>query len=105
MDKIMHFNNIPKVLVFSIQNPSIKASRKICFRDNEATVVFGLGGIVYFGDFHYTARIFVRGSVWFHDGMSTGKNCMYEKELSDFTDVELSECRGKTLSLVMYFQK
>ena len=105
VDKIMHFNNIPKVLVFSIQNPSIKASRKICFRDNEATVVFGLGGIVYFGDFHYTARIFARGSVWFHDGMSTGKNCTYEKELSDFIDVELSECRGKTLSLVMYSQK
>jgi hypothetical protein len=104
VNKIMRFNVVPKVLVFDLQSASVVVSRKICFCDGDTRVVFGLMGVVYFGDFHYTARVCIRNSVWFHDGIGTGKNCVYEKELSEFTDSELSTCRDKILSLAIYAQ-
>lgn len=105
MDKIMRFNVIPQLLVFSVSNATIGVNKKISFRDGESMAIFTLQGIVYFGDFHYTARICTDGSVWFHDGMVTGRECAYEKRLNEFTDTELSTHNGKTMSLVFYAQK
>jgi hypothetical protein len=64
--------------------------------DDGSLVVFGLKGVVYYGDFHYTAQIFTGGSVWFHDGMVSGKKCTYEKRLTEFTGSELSTCTQYT---------
>jgi hypothetical protein len=100
----MCFDVIPKVLAFSVLDESIRVSKKISFRDGDSMVVFTLKGIVYFGDFHYTSRICTGGSVWFHDGMLSGRQCIYEKRLSEFTDSELSTCHGKTMSFVFYAQ-
>ena len=55
LNKVMHFDVIPKVLVFSVSEPSIQVSKKISFHDGGSLVVFGLKGVVYYGDFHYTA--------------------------------------------------
>ena len=38
-------------------------------------------------------------------GMTAGKQCTYEKKLSDFTDFELTTCQDKTVSQVIYTQK
>jgi hypothetical protein len=104
LNKVMRFDVIPKVLVFSISEPSIQVSKKISFRDDGSLVVFGLKGVVYYGDFHYTARICTGGSVWFHDGMVSGRKCTYEKRLTEFTGSELSTCNGKSATLVFYAQ-
>jgi len=101
----MRFDAIPKVLVLAVSDASVKVSKKISFHDGESLVVFGLKGIVYFGDFHYTARVCTEGSVWFHDGMVTGRRSTYEKKLSEFNDADLSTCNDKTVSLVIYAQK
>ena len=105
IDNIMRFDVLPKILVLAVSDASVRVSKKISFHDDGSVVVFGLKGIVYFGDFHYTARVCTGGSVWFHDGMVTGRGCTYEKKLSEFTDAELSTCNGKTTSLVIYAQK
>ncbi|KIM79453.1 hypothetical protein PILCRDRAFT_35638, partial [Piloderma croceum F 1598] len=104
IDNIMRFDVLPKILVLAMSDASVRVSKKISFHDDGSVVVFGLKGIVYFGDFHYTARVCTGGSVWFHDGMVTGRGCTYEKKLSEFTDAELSTCNGKTTSLVIYAQ-
>jgi hypothetical protein len=79
-------------------------SKKISFCDGDSRVVFYLKGIIYFGVFHFTAHVCAGGSVWFHDGMTTGRGCTFEKNLSKFTDSELSVCNGKCLTLVVYAQ-
>jgi len=104
IDNIMCFDVIPKIIVFAVSDASIRVSKKISFHDDGSMVVFNLKGVVYFGDFHYTARVCTGGSVWFHDGMATGRGCTYEKKLSEFTDEDLSTCNGKTMSLVFYAQ-
>jgi hypothetical protein len=105
IDKITRFDVIPKILVFSVSDSSVRVSKKISFHDGDSIIVFGLKGVVYFGDFHYTARICTNKKVWFHDGMVTGGECTYEKMLTEFTDSELSTCNGKTSTLVIYAQK
>lgn len=105
MDQITQFEIVPKVIVFAVDNASVKVSKKICFLEDEKQVVFGLKGVIYTGDFHFTSRVFSNGVVWFHDGMTTGRHCKYEGKLADFSDSELSSCNGKTLSLVVYAQK
>jgi hypothetical protein len=100
----MRFDLIPKILVFSVSEQSIQVSKKISFRDGDSLVVFGLKGIVYYGDFHYTARVCTGGSVWFNDGMVSGRECTYEKRLTEFTGSDLSSCNGKSASLVLYAQ-
>ena len=102
LNKVMRFGVIPEVLVFSISEPSIQVSKKVSFHNNGSLVVFGLKGVVYHGDFHYTARIFTGGSVWFHDGMVSGRECIFEKRLTEFTGSELSICNGKSATLVLY---
>ena len=104
MNRIMRFDIIPKILVFSVADSSIRVSKKISMLEGDSMKIFNLKGIVYFGDFHYTARVFTKRDVWFHNGMVTGRRCKYEKKLSEFTDVELSTCEGKVLSLVFYAQ-
>jgi len=104
LNKIMRFDLIPKILVFSVSEQSIQVSKKISFCDGDSLVVFGLKGIVYYGDFHYTARVCTGGSVWFNDGMGSGRECTYERRLTEFTGSDLSSCNGKSASLVLYAQ-
>ena len=104
LNKIMRFDIIPKILVFSVSQHSIQVSKKISFRDGDSLVVFGLKGIVYYGDFHYTARVCTGGCVWFNDGMISGRKSTYEKGLTEFTGSDLSSCNGKSASLVFYAQ-
>lgn len=105
MDVITHFDSIPKILAFSIWDPSLRVSKTVSFGDGDSIVEFHLKGIIYFGNFHYTARVCKNEHVWFNDGMNTGRNSTYEDLLSKFTDVELSTCRNKTVSIVIYAQK
>src|ERR1700722_20117737 len=99
LDKAMCFDVIPKILVFSVSDRSIQVSKNISFHDGDSLVVFGLRGIVYYGDFHYTARVCTNGSVWFHNGMVSGRECIYDKRLTEFTGSELSTCNGKLASM------
>ena len=105
VDVIMSFDEVPKVLAFSSLDTSVQVSKKIHFHDGDSDVVFILKGIVYHGGFHYTSRVIADNSVWFHDGMVTGRGCEYEKPLNEYSDNELSTCRGKSMSMVFYAQE
>jgi hypothetical protein len=105
MENIARFKVIPKILAFSVSDSSIHVNKRISFSDGDSNVVFNLKGIIYFGDFHYTARVCKNEHIWFNDGMIDGRNSAYEKPLRDFTDVELSTCHDKSLSIVIYAQK
>jgi len=105
VDVIMSFNAVPQILAFSSLDTSVQVSKKIRFHDGDSDMVFVLKGIVYHGDFHYTSRVVANGSVWFHDGMVTGRGCDYEKQLDKYRDNELSTCHGKSMSMVFYAQE
>jgi hypothetical protein len=99
------FNEPPSILVFDTQSSTIKLNKKIKFIHNNQHTTLTLRGIVYYGNFHFTARIIsINNTVWYHDGMTTG--CMTEKEgnLNDMKYDTLLHCRGKKLTLAIYAQ-
>jgi len=63
IDQITQFEVVPKVVIFAVDNASVKVSKKIHFLEDEKHVVFGLKGVIYTGDFHFTSRVFSIGVV------------------------------------------
>ncbi|KAF9459969.1 hypothetical protein BDZ94DRAFT_1170650, partial [Collybia nuda] len=51
-------------------------------------------GIIYFSNEHFTCRIIqADGTIWFHDGITTGPLLIHYGCLTDTTN--LSSCRSK----------
>jgi hypothetical protein len=51
-----------------------------------------LGGIIYFGNSHFTARILdLNGGIYYNDGLQTGNQCIYEGKYHSFSPVALWE--------------
>ncbi|KIJ25523.1 hypothetical protein M422DRAFT_193391 [Sphaerobolus stellatus SS14] len=49
-----------------------------------------LGGIIYFGGSHFVSRIFSKeNGVSFNDGLSTGRQCIYEGSFMNFSPQDL----------------
>ncbi|KAJ7037050.1 hypothetical protein C8F04DRAFT_1180775 [Mycena alexandri] len=55
-----------------------------------------LRGIVYGGAGHFTVRYLTAdGTVWFHDGIATGRRCIQDGHLDTIDLASLSHARGK----------
>ncbi|PPQ97805.1 hypothetical protein CVT26_012849 [Gymnopilus dilepis] len=92
----------PPIRVIPLRVPGLKVDKKIELPTCEMDYV--LKGVVYFGDFHFTARFLDNdGVVWFHDGMK-GSNARHEgsqigkKELDPY-------CNGHVQSLAIYVRQ
>ena len=69
---------------------------------NNAETSYKLCGIIYFGDAHYTACVVTdNGMVWFHDGIATGQNLIYEGMLNNLS---LKDCKGKAALIAIYLR-
>jgi hypothetical protein len=100
--KNIYFNNMPYILFIHLPYTSVKISIK--FKLNN--VLFKLRGIVYHGDYHYTARLMSSdGSVWYHDGMNNGNLTSAEGNFqSGFKRSTLNTCKGKNVCILVYNQ-
>ncbi|KAJ7033812.1 hypothetical protein C8F04DRAFT_957155 [Mycena alexandri] len=62
-----------------------------------------LRGIVYGGAGHFTARYLTAdGTVWFHDGIATGRRCIQDGHLDTMDLASLSHARGKLALTLVY---
>ena len=63
--------------------------------------LYQLPGVIYFGGQHFVACLIEQDTtVWYHDGMVTGQNMIYEGQLES---VDLKHCRdGKKPSALFY---
>ena len=60
------------------------------------TVVLDVRGLIYHGDFHFTSCIVgTDGTVWYHDGMTTGSSCENEGDFDKFSSKKLLKCKRK----------
>ena len=79
---------LPLVNIFTISIENTETSYK-------------LRGIIYFGDSHFIARVISDNDmVWFHDGITTGHNLIYEGMLNN--DLLLNQCKGKNAIAAIY---
>jgi len=102
MHKKIDFNPIlPPVLAFSLTQGSVKVTPAIDVSKNGRKVRYHLKGIIYHGGYHFTARVVTsQGDVWYHDGMTTARECIYEGKLNELTDIRDAE--GRKISTVIY---
>jgi len=60
-------------------------------------------GMVYYGSEHFTARVINKaGNMWFHDGISTGPQCLPEGPFASSTYQNLWFNNGYEVSAVIY---
>ena len=98
LQRTYSFSRIPDLIVFEFEG------RDICI-DPEVTITCGdnqshtmkLQGV---GELHYTCRVIIDEQIWFHDGISTGANMLYDGQLLPTTD--LQHCKGKQANIAIY---
>jgi len=93
-------NDSPPVVILSLLNAKLKITQKIVVQSSTEDVKssYRLRGVVYHGSYHFTARIIDSNNcVWYHDGMTTGKDCVYEGKWKDIGDIGSVNDRRATL--------
>lgn len=63
---------------------------------------YTLAGIIYYGEFHFTSRIFSGGGIWYHDGRETGSTTLRETESSISSYLV---CRGRVAVCAVYVRR
>lgn len=77
--------DVPTILCLRIHDSRLTFDRFLTFETCERMrKTLRLTGIVYAGGNHFTSRfIDEAGAIWYHDGMSTGKQTLFESSVSD----------------------
>ncbi|KAJ7681428.1 hypothetical protein B0H17DRAFT_908206, partial [Mycena rosella] len=74
--------DVPPIMLIDINHDRLRFDEELAFDCNGSLVRMKLGGIVYGGQVHFTSRfIDINGTIRFHDGISTGRNCIPETNL------------------------
>jgi hypothetical protein len=101
--KIAHRFLLPlPLIVLDVSSNQLQIDATFSLLVNNEECTYGLQGIVYYGDSHFTARVVSKsGMVWFHDGIATGQSLLYEGTILTFTG-SFNLCRGKEAAVVVY---
>ena len=94
---VRNMSSCHNFVAFAISVSNIKVSKNVHIQKPDGkTLLLPLKGVVYAGEFHFTARVIdCNKHIWFHDGMITGSKCEKETRLRDLTEKDLSICTGK----------
>ncbi|KAJ7025280.1 hypothetical protein C8F04DRAFT_968042 [Mycena alexandri] len=89
--------SVPCLLVLALDRPGLEYSQTLTFDVDGSLSILKLRGVIYGGDHHFTSRyITPTGDVWFHDGISTGRSCVFEGDLNNLPNGHLTSARGKS---------
>ncbi|KAJ7662405.1 hypothetical protein B0H17DRAFT_953120, partial [Mycena rosella] len=96
--------DVPPVFVLGITDNRIGFDSEIGFDCSGTLIKMRLRGVIYGGQGHFTCRFFDRtGCMWFHDGITTGRQCIQEDDLIHVPDLfSLHTCKGKNAVAVVY---
>ena len=104
------FPQNPEVIVLSVSSayeikisPTLTSCNSIGVESS-----LKLTGIVYFNLplAHYVARIIDKdGRVWYHDGMNTGTQCIYEGSISEFDSARLQNYTANVFACLLIYKK
>ncbi|KAF8585375.1 hypothetical protein K439DRAFT_1343599 [Ramaria rubella] len=73
---------------------------------NQGRTQLNLVGIIYFGSDHFTTRIIDhQGPVWFHDGIATGRTCVYDGPFNEISKQDLWARERTKVCAIIYENK
>jgi hypothetical protein len=97
-------NDVPPIIVFDIVHEKLRFDDELHLEVQGTRRVLALRGIIYGGQGHFTCRVIGRdGTMWFHDGITTGSSCISEVNVRTLTDRSvLHTCGEKKVVSVVY---
>ncbi|KAF8802162.1 hypothetical protein BYT27DRAFT_7113019 [Phlegmacium glaucopus] len=93
---------LPPVIAFDFAGHRLYIDHSIEIAYNGIRHKFRLAGIIYFGHAHFTTQVVLSdGQIWFNDGITTGRNMMYQGILTH-NPPNLSTCEDKAAAVALY---
>ncbi|KAJ7767253.1 hypothetical protein B0H16DRAFT_1308697 [Mycena metata] len=104
LDMQTQVTEVPPIMLLDITHKRLVFSEELCFNVGGRLFKLKLRGIIYGGQAHFTCRFIQKdGSMWFHDGITTGNSCIRENRLQDGEDrLQLHKCGEKSAVAVIY---
>ncbi|KAJ7933431.1 hypothetical protein B0H13DRAFT_1856207 [Mycena leptocephala] len=96
--------DVPSILLLDITHEKILFDNELTFMLSGTPVSLKMRGMIYGGQGHFTCRVVGKdGSMFFHDGITTGRNCIPEVNVRTVQDkLLLQKCGEKTVVCVIY---
>ena len=103
LETTIHFNETPKIYAVDVTDRNVTLSRTVKTQGSVRATIVHLKGLVYYGGYHFTCQIIDESeNIWFHDGITTGRNSTKEGKFGSVSQPNLKECRNKQLCLVIH---
>ncbi len=101
--QFVDYVDLPQMIAFEIRDKSTTLDPFVSVKQVTGTVLkYRLAGIVYFGDVHFVACIIRQdGQIWFHDGITTRRNLLYEGSIASGL-IDLSSAHSKDVHTGIY---
>ena len=101
--QIADYNDLPQVIAFELRDETTLLDSTILVKQLTGTqLTYRLAGVVYFGDMHFVACIIRQdGQIWFHDGITTQRNLIYEGSIAS-GHIDLTSVQSKSAHTGIY---
>ncbi len=95
------FEDSPAIIAFDMSQQQISLLESIVITSsNGDCTTYKLRGVIYHLDNHFTSRFITEtGCVWYHDGITTGREMAPEGSIGD---TELATCRSGRATCAIY---
>ena len=102
VDVEYNFLVLPSIIAFDFSGHRLNINHSTKITYNGVRHKYRLAGIIYFGHGHFTTQVVLpNGQLWFHDGISTGRNMTYQGNLTQNLP-DLSTHEGKSAVVALY---
>jgi hypothetical protein len=96
-------DSVPKLMIVFLDHNNITFDQKLLFKVGGQEEYLQLRGIIYAGFGHFTCRVVQPdGTVWFHDGMTTRRQCIREFRYEDADKLAMHTCKDRRAVAVVY---
>ena len=104
--RFTQYINPVNFIIVQVRDCNIKISRKIKVTSKNEINNLSICGVIYHGEFHFTARIInIDGTIFYHDGITTQRQTLKDRHMSQIDKYYLNTCKGKQATLVIYARK
>lgn len=81
------FASLPDLMCVNLIDENILLDFSFTMGEGVATKNMILRGVIYYGSYHFTARLIdLQSNIWYHDGMLTGTQCPFQSNAKDHTN-------------------
>ncbi|KAJ6514262.1 hypothetical protein C8R47DRAFT_962284 [Mycena vitilis] len=96
--------DVPPIMIFDLIHDKLLFDEVLTFDLQGVPANLRLRGIIYGGQSHFTCRLIGKnGTMWFHDGITTAKDCIREVNIRSVHDrLSLHKCGEKKAVALVY---